>query len=392
MIEAIGLFIGIIAGIITGLVPGLHTNLIASLITGASYKSALTTVIFLTALSIARTFVDTVPSVFLSGTNEKASGAKTVQKLLSKKEGYDAVVAMTAGGLFGTVMTILLLPLLYKTIPFLYSMIKPFIGILLLAIAGFAIVREETVQKKFWALLVFVVSGILGMISISAPINQPLLPLLSGLFGISGIVFYLANKIQLPQQYETSSYFKLTDVLVGTFAGMTSAIIITLFPGLGPAHAAGITSILFRIKEKTYLIALGGLQAVDLVVSIATLATIGRARNGTLAIATQLLQFNETTYFVLFACVLVGAGAGAITTIYLGKTFARILSGIDYGILLKITLLFLVLLVAFVSGPLGLILLALSTAVGLVSLTTDCARNHAMGALIIPVVWYVGVW
>jgi len=48
---------------------------------------------------------------------------------------------------------------------------------------------EKGIDKKFWALAVFLMAGILGIIDLTMPnLKQPLFPMLSGLFGVSMLV------------------------------------------------------------------------------------------------------------------------------------------------------------------------------------------------------------
>ena len=66
----IALLLGVTSGIITGLTPGIHINLVSLLVLQFTplllpYFSLLSLATFIMSMSIAHTFLDVIPSVFL---------------------------------------------------------------------------------------------------------------------------------------------------------------------------------------------------------------------------------------------------------------------------------------------------------------------------------------
>jgi putative membrane protein len=62
--------IGISAGIFTGIIPGIHINLISTLILSISplllkYFNVYSLMVFIIAMSITHSFLDSIPSIFL---------------------------------------------------------------------------------------------------------------------------------------------------------------------------------------------------------------------------------------------------------------------------------------------------------------------------------------
>ena len=80
-----------------------------------------------------------------------------------------------------------------------YPIIEPYIAYILIFFSALLIIRE--VKSKFWALIVFLLSGVLGIAVLTMPhLDQPLFPMLSGLFGVSILVVSLMEKTRIPEQ------------------------------------------------------------------------------------------------------------------------------------------------------------------------------------------------
>jgi len=65
----ISIIIGILFGMLTGLIPGIHINLISLLLLSISpfllqYFSIISLAIFIIAMSVTHTFLDSIPSIF----------------------------------------------------------------------------------------------------------------------------------------------------------------------------------------------------------------------------------------------------------------------------------------------------------------------------------------
>jgi len=93
--------------------------------------------------------------------------------------------------------------------------------------------------------------------------------------------------------------------------------------------------------------------------------------------------------FILFIGVsLFVGGIGAILALSLSKIFSKQIVKIKYGALCFSIILFVTLLVFIFSSWLGLLILLVSTMVGLIPPLVNCGRNHLMGCLILPVILF----
>ena len=86
--------------------------------------------------------------------------------------------------------------------------------------------------------------------------------------------------------------------------------------------------------------------------------------------------------------LLFAAGIAAITALLLVKFFSRIVSRINYSLLCKLIILFIIIIIFVLCGWYGFMIFIVSTAIGLIPQLTGCSRAHAMGCLILPVILY----
>src|SRR3989338_5895885 len=140
--------VGIIAGTFTGISPGVHINLVASLVfslSAISDISPLLFVVFIVSMSVTHTFIDFIPSVFLGAPDpDTILTVLPGHRLLLRGDGFKAVIFALYGSLFGLITIILISPLLFLVIPYLYLVISGFIPLILILAVLFVISREKS--------------------------------------------------------------------------------------------------------------------------------------------------------------------------------------------------------------------------------------------------------
>lgn len=381
--------IGICIGIITGLVPGLHVNLAAVFLVSISgillsSFSPLYIGAVIIAMAVTHTFLDIIPSVFLGVPDEEtALSVLPGHRLLLRGEGIEAVLLSIFGSLLALVLSLPLVPVLLLVLVPLYTYIEPYIGWILLVACLFLILREK---EKTAALVLFSLSGALGIVVLRLPLSQPLLPLLSGLFGVSMLCMSLRQKVHVPpQKHGTIS-------LENTWHAVPSAVILgscaSFLPGLGPAQAAALCSQMIKLGEKGFLILTGGLAAANLVLSIVTLYLLDKARSGAVVALSSIMHISFSDLWLLLCVALIAGGIATVLAIFFSRAFARIIPKIPYTKSSLTVLIFIVFLVFIITGWLGLVVLVVSTAVGIFAYTQPVAKSHMMGCLLVPVMFY----
>ena len=395
----IALSLGIFAGIITGLIPGIHINLVSLLLVSISgyflgFTSPLVLGVFIIAMAITHTFLDVLPSVFLGAPDaDQALNVLPGHKLLLKGKGFEAIKLATIGSLLCLLLTILIIPFLIPVLPFVYSFLLPFMGWILLGVCVFMILKEEGFQGKIAGLFVFLLSGVLGLIVLVGlpSLNQPLFPMLSGLFGISTLLASLFNRVIVPEQKISESIVldkkNLIKVLgVGTFSGSLTG----LFPGLGAAQAAIIGSeIVGDIGEYSFLVLIGGINTVNFTFSLATLYALEKARNGAVVAVLEITQGIDLYGLTVFlGTALVAGGIATFLAMGLARVFAKNITKVKYPQLCIGIIVFISLLVIYFSSLLGFLVLLVSSALGLIPALLNVKRSLAMGCLLLPVIMF----
>jgi putative membrane protein len=340
--------------------------------------------VFIVAMAITHTFLDFIPSVFLGAPDsENALAVLPGHRLLLQGKGYEAVKLSTIGCLFCLIIFLILSPLVIIGTPIVYKTLQNFIGWILIVVVIFMIAREKKLNKILWSSFVFIVSGALGLVVFNIySLKEPLLPMLSGLFGISTLLLSVNEKVKIPKQKITDessidrkSLFK--SIGAGTFSGS----IISIFPGMGPAQAAILGSqIAGEIGNQGFILLVGGIGTVSMFMSLITLLSIEKARNGTIVVLSEIVQNFGIKEFILMAAVaLFAAGIATFLSLWIAKIFSKIITKVNYPMLCVSIIVFVTLLVSYLTGAIGFVVLLTATAVGLIPAVLNIGRNHAMG-------------
>ncbi len=390
--------LGIFAGIFTGLIPGIHINLVSLLVVSTSaYLLNIFSLpalgIFIISMAITHTFLDVLPAIFLGAPDaDTALGVLPGHKLLLKGMGYEAVKLTVIGSLLSLILALILFPLFILIVPNVYETLQPFIGWILLAVVLYMIFIEKGLDKKFWAFSVFLMAGILGILVLTMPnLKQPLFPLLSGLFGLSMLVVSLMKKVEIPKQYITDTikipkFENIRALIAGTFSGS----FVSFFPGLGPAQAAILGSqIMGRLVTYTFLILIGSINTVNMAVSLVSLYTIDKARNGAVLAIRELLTSIDLNSLILFLAVaLFAAGIATFLALFLTRFFIKLVEKVNYSHLALFVIALITIMVIYFSSWLGLLILIISTAIGIIPNIVNVKRSHSMGCLMLPVILF----
>ncbi len=384
----LAILLGILAGTITGLLPGIHINLIGaflvSLSTGILLKIPSTyLVVFIVAMAITHTFIDFIPSIFLGCPDTDTELAILPgHQLLKKGQGYQAVILTAYGSLAAIiVLTIISFPSVHL-IKFFYEEIKTIIPYLLIATSIFLIFLEK---NKKMALVVFGLTGFLGYLVLNPlELNQPLLPLLTGLFGSSTLILSIKNKIKIPKQIQTKPEIKLKKPLMGAIC---ASPLCSFLPGLGSGQAAVIGNLIARQNKKGFLILLGATNTLVMGFSFLSLFAISKTRTGAAVAVKEILgNFSNNTLFLIIIVILISGIVSFFLTKKIASWFSNKIQKINYPLLSSITLAFLTILVLILSSWKGLLILIISTITGLYCISTGVRRTNMMGCLLLPVI------
>lgn len=381
------LLIGMFAGTFSGLAPGIHINLIGVFIVSLSTSlftslNPIYFVVLITAMAITHTFIDFIPSIFLGCPNTDTElSILPGHELLKEGLGYGAVMLAIYGCLAATFILLLitfpLIFLLSKT----YSFIKTIIPVLLISSSLILILTEK---KKFNAFIVFIITGILGLSVLNLEIKEPLLPLLTGLFGASSLILSIKTKTQIPEQ---KTFLIKTKILKPLLSSLIASPLCGFLPGLGSGQAAVLGNTISKNNKKDFLVLLGATNTLVMGFSFISLYTISKARTGA-AVAIQGIigNLSSNILILILAVILISSIISFFLAKYLAKFFSKNITKISYRTISIITLIILLIVVFIISNFLGFFVFILSSLTGIYCISLNIRRTNMMGCLLIPTI------
>lgn len=382
----ISILIGVLAGTFTGLIPGIHINLVGTILVGlsATVFSQINPnylIVFIASMAIAHTFVDFIPSIFLGcpDTDTQLS-VLPGHELLKEGKGYEAVMLTAKGGFIAVFILLFISFPLSFIISKIYESVHSVMFWILLATCLLLIFTE---RKKFTALFVFAISGLLGLCVLNLEtLKEPLLPLLTGLFGSSMLIISINNKIQLPPQEITYPKIKMLKPLLGS---IIASPLCGFLPGLGSGQAAVLGNSISRTDKKGFLFLIGATNVLVMGLSFVSLYAISKTRTGAAAAIQQIIGIlSGKILLILLISVLISGIISFFITKYLSKLLSKKIGKINYTLLSAITLIFLIIVVFKLSGFLGLLVLIASTLVGIYCNSLKIKKTQMMGCLLVP--------
>jgi len=397
MIEILlGTLIGVMLGTLSGIIPGVHANTLAGVLLSLqvallSFFGPLVLAGALFAALITHTFVDSIPSTFLGIPDADTSLAVLpAHALCVEGNGEEAVRIAALGSACAMVIAVPLSVICFFLLPALQPYFDWWIGILLIATMGYMIVTSEC---PGWALALCCVSGILGIFSLRyaflswhtlAGSSAILMPLLTGLFGIS--VLLNASQGTLPEQHFRGIRMEDRTIMKYSALGTVAGVAVGWLPGLSTASANSVLAsfIGYEKNRRTYILATSAANTSNAFIGLAALFALSRMRNGVMVALSELplpTMSELTVIGVLAACAAYGI------TVVLSR-FASRFNGIDVRLLNHAVIAFIIILCSILTGPFGVVVLILATALGLVPHLVNVPRVFCMGAIIVPVILY----
>ena len=409
MIELIiACFIGIAIGTTTGMIPGIHVNT-AGAILFASSQALLAIVspeflcVLMVSMSIAHALIEFVPSMLLGVPQEgTATSILPGHRMVLQGRSKEVIRIVSVGGFGAIIVTILMLPVFAIVLPVLHDITKPFTWMILL-VASIYLTYSLTANFRdfLWAVLLFVLSGILGWIIFQTPISSgtTLMCIFSGLFGISTILFSLNDSSTIPHQ---NPFYELNldyDKYKSIFAGGITGAILGFLPGFGPAQGTVIAQAVSGTNDNddddtvNFLLATSGLNISDCLFSLIAIYIIGNPRSGIAVYMSYLIFEMGLNHLVIFIFAsLLAVSVSLVLSLKLGDSFSRLMGGVDYRklsigvIVLQVVILYI--FIFYYKAPVLYMTLALitSTAMGMLPHYIGVGKSHLMGVLIIPAI------
>jgi len=394
MLELFFCLLGVGLGVFTGLAPGIHVNAVSLFLVSLAgmFDPALLAVAII-ALAVSHTFFDFVPSILLGAPDPETSlSVLPGHRMLLEGRAAEAIYLTLIGGLVSVAVTIPLLPLFLFVIPLFYSVVQNWIHVVLLLMLAAMLLGE---RKKKVAVLCFLLSGTLGLVTLNTPLisrGAILFPIFTGLFGVSTLLLSFGSVAKVPQQKHKIRPVPLRMTLFGSFKGIISGLLVGTLPAVGASEATTLSHQLSKGRgddAREFLVSLGAVNTIVAVFSLISLYTISKARSGAaVAVQSLLPNFQMPELFVLVAVVLASTGISALLLLKSMRWMVNAVQKIDYRKATIVVMATLVLLVAWLTGPFGLLVMLVSTAIGVLPPLFGVKRVFSMGVLILPTILF----
>lgn len=390
----VALILGILIGTLTGLAPGIHINLVSAILLGSiAYLSQipiLAIVIFIVTMSITHTFIDFIPSIYLGAPDDESFlSILPGHQLLLKGMAHEAFILTLYGSIFAIPAVLIITPIFVVSLPILFETIKTFIPFILIFLSLFIVLRDE---KPFLALTIFALAGCLGLLTFHLPIKEPLLPLLSGLFGLSNLLFSLKSKTLLPpQEIKPLREIFLTkkEFIKSALASIIFSPLCSFLPGIGSGHAATLGSEFIEQDNRGFLFMLGAINTMIMGLSYVTVYSIQKARTGTAASVQILLgEISKVNLTFILITILISGIISFFLAINLSKFFSRNINKINYSYLTIAVIIMIIAINIIFSNWLGLLVLVAGTSLGFFTISSNSRRINLMACLILPSIIY----
>jgi putative membrane protein len=386
---------GIVFGIISGLTPGIHVNMVAAFLLGFSPVILLVLgseglAAMVISIIITHSFLDIIPATFL-GVPEEGTCISVLpaHSLAQDGRGEEAVRISALGSLWGVFFAIPLAFAALLFIPALQPVIDAFTGVLLIFIMGSIIVKSEA---PAWCMLLFMSSGILGCFAFrysyltwnTAGAGEILMPLLTGLFGLPYLLISPGGK--LPRQRPFKVSMENSALIRCAAPASLAGLIVGWLPGLSTASANALISgfIPYDKDRLGYLVASGATATANALIGIAVFIAIGRMRNGAM-IVFSVFETPPVSFLITIAAV--ASLFAFLITIYLAG-YANSLSCLSGNYLNTVVLIFLIIICGIFTGPFGMLILILSTVLGIIPGLVEISRIPCIGVVTLPVILY----
>lgn len=272
-------------------------------------------------------------------------------------------------------------------------------------------VRRPRWKKRALASFLILISGLLGLTATEGRLpvvgaflgldHSIMFPLLTGLFGLPALILS-GNARPLPPQSEAEvTEFDLRSGIVGALSGG----LVGWFPGISSTTGVIIGSAFGKEgrgaqSAKRFITMVSAVGTSSTVFGLLALAIAYKGRSGAMLAAKDVLGNDGASlmslpspYFpMLLGAVLVSAAVSFHITIGVGERFSRKVAGRPLGRVNAVLIAAMVVLAVAFCGLPGLVILAVSTLLGLVPPLLGVNRVHLTGCLLIPSLLFFMGW
>ncbi|WP_135364333.1 tripartite tricarboxylate transporter permease [Halosimplex halophilum] len=395
---------GVALGTVSGLTPGIHANTFALLLAGVApavpgpvrYVGAA-----MLAAGTVHTFLDVVPALALGVPDPAmASSALPGHRLVLAGRGREALRLSALGSAGAVVLAVPLAIPMTRAMTAAYPTLRAHLSLLLAGVVVLLVATESTNLGRVGAALSVAASGGLGAVALDLPpgglvdSGGMLAPIFTGLFGAPVLLDALTGE-GVPPQDDPAVTTAPRTVAGFALAGTLSGAVVGYVPGVSSAIAAtvallavpgggGIGAEREPDGARGFIVTTSGVNTANTIFALLALIALGTPRTGVMVAMDEAGVPLDLP--LLLGSVLAAAACGFVLVVTLGDGYLRLVGQADYTRLSVSVLCLVVVVIAVLTGPLGVGVFAASTVVGLVPVKFGARRASLMGVLLVPLI------
>lgn len=370
-------FSGVFVGVGASFVPGLFYSELALLFFG--FLSGIQAAIFIASSAVAFSLFEFVT------TNIFEIGDDITSLSIGNKFQTENLIRIAKTVSLGAIISLFLaIPLIFifRT---LFSIVQSTIRSSLLVILGaiilYMIISERTFSKKVFAVFIFLLTGIFGIMTQKSgflPSDLLLMPIFIGMFGFSSIIArkHVAERIVFPVSLKEKIRISLIAFSTTLFA--------ILIPSMKRSHTSAIALSLGKIDQnETTLLALSIISTSFLIISIVALSA-NSVRSILAYDISDIVELNFNQVLLILGSFVIATVLSIVLLLNLTKILDKIVLRINKNYLKIFGFLCGCLLIIYFTNWRGALLAFAATSLGILSIKLRVRSAHLMGVLLVP--------
>jgi putative membrane protein len=393
--DTIAFLAGVSIGLAAGLLPAMHPNTLIAILASLGFEPRALALMII-GLYPASHIMSFIPSIFFGiPERETVVSALPGQRMVMEGKGMVALKAMLFSAIIAALLSCALFAFSLEAYPVVSVAFRDWMKYILAAMSIILIARCRDPLASF---ALFILSGMLGWFSMGSMMEDPFLPLFSGMFAMAAIANY--ERSHVPEQTDeedgggkgeggdgdcgkAGGALHGFQMLLFPAIGVALGMFADLMPGIGsPAQVATFATMLVKSDTLGYLAMISAISVSQALFSLATSASIDKSRVGATAWLSGLIDIRENL-MLLLACFLIAISVASIAAYLLRRHAAR-LASVDWSVINPIIALYLAAITFVIDGPVGIAVLIVGSGIGWLAIKSGIQRTMMMGAIIIP--------
>ncbi len=400
------------------LIPALHVYNVAGLLIlvalrVSNFITGDALAMLLLGMIVGYAMVNTVPAIFLGAPDDSTIFVVLPgQKYLLQSRGYEAALLTGIGGLGGIFVLVALAPVAASVFGPLRQIVSPHLHWILATVTVYMLMAEWPKGgdrgATGWArlldawkglgagLLTFILSGLLGFVLMyKSPVPtevsfQNLLPAFVGLFALPWVLENLVSSTQIPKQHIADSIDASPGLIArgigaGTLGGLFAALFPIITGGIGGYLAGHATA---QRDDRIFIISQGASKVVYYVGAmwLFFVPNVHLGKGGMAGmLGTLYTPLGPGIYYTAVAVVAICGALAFFLLLLYSRAAIWFVSRFNYRYISAATVLLLIAVVGGLTGPAGLTIAAIGTAIGTIPVLWGSRRMNCMGVLLLPI-------